>query len=121
MSNRVIFMGTPAFAVPTLHKLIENFKVVAVITQPDRPSGRGRKLTPSPVKDVAAAAGLTILQPPSLKKAEVVAQLQAFEPDVIVVAAFGQILRANVLTLPPFGSVNVHASLLPRWRGAAPI
>jgi methionyl-tRNA formyltransferase len=114
-------MGTPEFAVPALTRLVKNFQVVAVVTQPDRPSGRGRKVVASPVKMVAEANNLTVLQPPTLKKAEVVAQLQALQPDLIVVAAFGQILRTNVLTLPPFGCINVHASLLPRWRGAAPI
>jgi methionyl-tRNA formyltransferase len=114
-------MGTPDFAVPSLQRLIEAFEVVAVVTQPDRPSGRGRKVVSSPIKEVAEAAGLTILQPKTLKDPAAVAQLEALAPDVIVVAAFGQILRTNILQLPPHGCINVHASLLPRWRGAAPI
>ena len=114
-------MGTPAFAVPSLQRLIEVYDVVAVVTQPDRPSGRGRKVVPSPVKEVAELAGLTILQPKTLKDQAAVADLQALTPDLIVVAAFGQILRTNVLELPPHGCINVHASLLPRWRGAAPV
>jgi methionyl-tRNA formyltransferase len=115
-------MGTPDFAVPTLTALIQSdYNLVAVVTQPDRPSGRGQRLTPPPVKQVALAAGLKLLQPPSLKPEATVAELAALEPDLIVVAAFGQILRRNVLNLPPYGCINVHASLLPRWRGAAPV
>lgn len=115
-------MGTPDFSVPTLTALIESeYELVAVVTQPDRPRGRGKKLTPSPVKVVAEGAGLKVLQPETLKSAEAVAALAALKPDLIVVAAFGQILRRNVLTLPPRGCINVHASLLPRWRGAAPV
>lgn len=122
MSTNVIFMGTPEFAVPTLKALIETeYDLVAVVTQPDRPSGRGRKLTPSPVKVVAQDAGLRLLQPKSLRTEEAVAELAAFDPDLIVVAAFGQILRKSVLDLPSLGCLNVHASLLPRWRGAAPV
>lgn len=114
-------MGTPQFAVPTLRALIAHHDVVAVVTQPDAPAGRGRAVSPSPVKALAAQHGLPILQPESLKPPEVVDQLRAYAPEVIVVAAFGQILRRPVLTLPPHGCVNVHASLLPRWRGASPI
>lgn len=122
MSANVVFMGTPEFAVPSLEALLAGpFSVVAVVTQPDRPSGRGKKLTPPPVKLVAEAAGIPVLQPKSLRKADAFESLAAFRPDVIVVAAFGQILRPNVLQLPPHGCINVHASLLPRWRGAAPI
>lgn len=120
--TRVIFMGTPSFSVPSLQVLIDGpFELVAVVTQPDRPSGRGRKLLPSPVKDVALAHGLLLLQPTTLRRPEVVAELASLQPDVIAVAAFGQILRPEVLSLPPFGCINVHASLLPRWRGAAPV
>jgi methionyl-tRNA formyltransferase len=115
-------MGTPDFAVPTLTALIESeYEVVAVVTQPDRPSGRGKLLTPPPVRRVAEQASIAVLQPKSLKPEPVVAELAALRPDLIVVAAFGQILRPNVLALPPHGCLNVHASLLPRWRGAAPV
>ncbi|MGQ9903186.1 MAG: methionyl-tRNA formyltransferase [Anaerolineae bacterium] len=118
---RVIFMGTPQFAVPTLQALMSHHEVVAVVTQPDAAAGRGRALSPSPVKALAVERGVTVLQPESLKPPEVVDQLRAYAPDVIVVAAFGQILRRPVLELSPHGCVNVHASLLPRWRGASPI
>lgn len=116
-------MGTPEFAVPTLTALIKApaYQVVAVVTQPDRPRGRGKKLTPPPVKVTALEAGLLVLQPPTLREADVVAELAALEPTVIIVAAFGQILKPAVLNLPPRGCLNVHASLLPRWRGAAPV
>ncbi len=118
---RVVFMGTPEFAVPTLRALDEHYQVVGVITQPDRPAGRGRKLMPSPIKEVALERGLDILQPRSLHSTEAIRHLEEWRPDVIVVAAFGQILRLEVLGLPPHGCLNVHASLLPRYRGAAPI
>jgi methionyl-tRNA formyltransferase len=118
---RVIFMGTPEFAVPCLQALIETQEVVGVVTQPDRPAGRGHALRPSPVKVVAVSAGLPLYQPKSLRKEEAAEPLREWGPDVIVVAAFGQILRPHVLYLPPRGSINVHASLLPRWRGASPI
>ena len=128
MSVKIIYMGTPEFAVPPLRALFTppaalsgQWEVVAVVTQPDRPSGRGRKLTASPVKEIAQAAGVEVLQPQSFKKQEAVAGLVARRPDLIVVAAFGQILPKSVLTLPPFGCINIHASLLPRWRGAAPV
>lgn len=118
---RVVFMGTPAFAVPVLTALAGTHQVVGVVTQPDRPAGRGRELQPAPVKRVALEFGLPLIQPPSLRRPEALAQLAAWQPEVIVVAAFGQILRQDVLDLPPHGCLNVHASLLPRWRGAAPI
>lgn len=122
MSVRIVFMGTPDFAVPSLTALIDSdYELVAVVTQPDRPSGRGKRLTPPPVKTVAEAAGVAVLQPRTLKSPEAFAALAAFKPDLIIVAAFGQILRSNVLDLPTYGCINVHASLLPRWRGAAPI
>jgi methionyl-tRNA formyltransferase len=114
-------MGTPEFAVPCLQALIATQQVVGVVTQPDRPAGRGNQLRPPPVKQVAEAAGIPVYQPRSLKKEEAAEPLRDWAPDVIVVAAFGQILRPHVLNLPPHGSLNVHASLLPRWRGAAPI
>jgi methionyl-tRNA formyltransferase len=120
--TRVIFMGTPAFAVPSLAALVEQgYDVVAVVTQPDAPAGRGKALKPSDVKVFAQQRGLSLLQPESLKPAEEVERLRALEPDLIVVAAFGQILRQNVLDIPRFNCINVHASLLPRWRGASPI
>ncbi len=114
-------MGSPDFALPTLRALYESFNVVGVVTQPDRPAGRGREMRPPDVKVLAEELGLPIIQPKTLKSPEALAQLADWHPDVIVVAAFGQILRENVLTLPPFGCVNVHASLLPRWRGASPV
>ncbi len=121
--TRTVFMGTPDFAVPTLQALLDDpaFIVVGVVTQPDRPAGRGRELRPSPVKVVAGATGIPVFQPKTLRTPEAVAQLEAWSPELIVVAAFGQILRQNVLDLPRHGCINVHASLLPRWRGAAPI
>jgi len=120
--TRVIFMGTPQFSVPSLAALLHcGYELVAVVTQPDRPAGRGRRLEPSPVKAFAAAQGLPVLQPPALKAPDVVAELAEMQPDLIVVAAYGQILRPAVLELPPHGCINVHASLLPRWRGAAPV
>ena len=120
---RTLFMGTPEFAVPPLRALLdsERYQVVGVVTQPDRPAGRGKQLQASPVKQAALAANVPVLQPEKLRAVGVFDQLAALTPDLIVVAAFGQILRQNVLDLPRFGCINVHASLLPRWRGAAPI
>ena len=120
---RTVFMGTPDFAVPTLQALLADpaYDVVGVVTQPDREAGRGRRQHISPVKAAALAAGAPILQPLRLRDPDAVAALAALQPDLIVVAAYGQILRPPVLELPRFGCVNVHASLLPRWRGAAPI
>ena len=118
---RIIFMGTPDFAVPSLQALIKTQEVVGVVTQPDKPAGRGKKITMSPVKTAALAANIPVYQPKSLRKESSVSQLREWNPDLIVVAAFGQILRPLVLDLPPHGCVNVHASLLPRWRGASPI
>jgi methionyl-tRNA formyltransferase len=172
---RIVFMGTPQFALPTLQLLIDEYppqkthphppvlpnqssgqapnrssgqapnrssgqapnrssgqaetswgetmsgEVVGVVTQPDRPSGRGRQLQPPPVKILAQKYGIPVLQPASLRSPEALAELQTLQPEVIVVAAFGQILPTTVLDLPPFGCINVHASLLPRWRGAAPV
>ena len=114
-------MGSPDFALPTLQALHDHFQVAGVVTQPDRPAGRGRKLRPPDVKVLAQTLDLPIIQPVTLKDLDVLAQLNAWSPDVIVVAAYGQILRENVLNLPPHGCINVHASLLPRWRGAAPV
>jgi methionyl-tRNA formyltransferase len=121
MTKRIIFMGSPDFSIPSLQGLIDNFNVVGVITQPDRPSGRGKLLTPPPVKILAGNYDIPILQPEKLNNPGVFETLQSWEPDFIVVVAFGQILRQNVLDLPKHGCINVHGSILPRWRGAAPI
>jgi methionyl-tRNA formyltransferase len=121
MGINVVFMGTPDFALPTLAALVEKFYVTGVVTQPDRPAGRGRMMQPPAVKTLASKLGLPILQPPSLKDQLVIESIKKMLPDVIVVAAFGQILKADILSFPPYGCINVHASLLPRWRGAAPI
>jgi methionyl-tRNA formyltransferase len=123
MKYRVVFMGSPEFAIPTLRALIraDDVQVVGVVTQPDRPAGRGSTIKPPPIKEVALEAGLEVYQPEKLRGDEVKARLAAWNPDVHVVAAYGQILKDYILELPPHGSINVHASLLPRWRGAAPI
>jgi len=121
MGERLIFMGTPRFAVPSLERLREEYEVVAVVTGPDKVAGRGRKISFSPVKEVALAWGIPVMQPRSLKEKEVVASLLELEPQVIVVAAYGQILLPEVLAIPPFGCLNVHASLLPKYRGASPV
>ncbi|BBL76523.1 methionyl-tRNA formyltransferase [Methylomagnum ishizawai] len=119
---RIVFAGTPEFAVPPLQMLLgTDHDIIAVYTQPDRPAGRGRKLTPSPVKQVATAHHIPVFQPATLKDGEDQAQLRALEPDVLVVVAYGLILPKAVLEIPKLGCVNIHASLLPRWRGAAPI
>ncbi|WP_150268546.1 methionyl-tRNA formyltransferase [Paenibacillus tepidiphilus] len=119
---RIVFMGTPAFAVPSLQMLVEEgYEVVAVLTQPDRPQGRKKTLTPSPVKEAALALGLPVLQPERLRRPEGVAELAAYAPDLIVTAAYGQILPKAVLDMPANGCVNVHGSLLPKYRGGAPI
>ena len=121
MDTRIVFMGSPDFALPTLQALHEHYQVVGVVTQPDRPAGRGRQPQASPVKQAAQSLGLEVYQPVSLRKPEVLDHLAAWAPDLIVVAAFGQILPKAVLDLPSKGCLNVHASLLPRWRGASPI
>jgi methionyl-tRNA formyltransferase len=118
---KVLFYGTPEFALPTLEGLLDHHQVVAVVTQPDRPAGRGQRVTASPVKRRAEAAGLPILQPARLRDAGWPDRLRVFGAEVAVVAAFGQILPKAVLDVPPRGSINVHASLLPRYRGAAPV
>lgn len=119
---RIIFAGTPDFSVPSLEALLAaGQEVVAVYTQPDRPAGRGRKLTPSPVKAAALAQGLPVFQPPTLRDERAVADLRALAADLMVVVAYGLLLPQAVLDAPRLGCVNVHASLLPRWRGAAPI
>ena len=118
---RVIFMGTPDFAVPCLARLVEISDVVAVVTQPDRPKGRGQKLLPPPVKVFAQEHGIAVYQPVRVKAPDFVDVLRGLAPDLIVVVAFGQILSKEILSLPPLGCINVHASLLPRYRGAAPM
>ena len=119
---RIIFAGTPPFAATALEALLaRQFDVVAVLTQPDRPSGRGMQLTPSAVKQLALQHGLPVLQPTSLKSADIQGELAGYAADVMVVAAYGLILPQVVLQLPRYGCLNIHASLLPRWRGAAPI
>ena len=118
---RIVFMGTPDFAVPSLKALLrEGYEVAGVFTQPDRPKGRGNKMTPSPVKAAAEEAGLPVFQPEKIRKTGV-EDLRGLKPDLCVTAAFGQILSQELLDIPPMGNINVHASLLPRHRGAAPI
>ena len=119
--SKVVFMGSPDFALPVLQALSEKYSVVGVVTQPDRAAGRGRGLKPPSVKNLALELGIPVMQPENLRAPEAIEQLRTWSPDVIVVTAFGQILRQEVLDLPQFGCLNVHASLLPRWRGAAPI
>jgi methionyl-tRNA formyltransferase len=119
---KVIFMGTPEFAVPTLRKLHENgHDVTLVVTQPDKPSGRGKKLKKSEVKEAAEELGLPVFQPDRIKKQENIEVLKSYNPDVIVVVAYGQILNKEILDFPKYGCINVHASLLPKLRGAAPL
>lgn len=120
---RIVFMGTPDFAVGSLQALCESGKheILAVVTQPDRPKGRGNKLLQTPVKEYALAKGLTVYQPQKVKTPEFVELLHELQPELIVVAAFGQFLSKEILELPKYGCINVHASLLPKYRGAAPI
>lgn len=119
---KIVFMGTPPFAVTSLEMLIrEGYHVIGVVTQPDRPKGRKKTLTPPPVKEVALQHGIPVLQPERLKGSEEMNTLLQWEPDLIVTAAFGQMLPKEVLELPPLGCINVHASLLPKYRGGAPI
>ena len=119
---KVVFMGTPSFAVPTLEALLESeFSVVGVVTQPDRPRGRGKTVSPGPVKELAQRHGVPILQPEKMKKPEFLNALEQWGADIFVVAAFGRILPKIILDLPSRGCINVHASLLPKYRGAAPI
>ena len=118
---RVVFAGTPEFAVPCLRAAASKAEVVAVYTQPDRPAGRGRGLTPSPVKLEAVQRGIPVHQPENFRAAEAKAVLRALKPDLMLVVAYGLILPQSVLDIPEYGCWNVHASLLPRWRGAAPI
>ncbi len=119
---RVVFMGTPDFAVGTLETLIAaGHEVAAVVTQPDKPKGRGKSLMPTPVKEVALAHQIPVFQPKKVRDPEFVETLRTIAPDVIVVAAFGQIISKEILDMPRYGCINVHASLLPAYRGAAPI
>lgn len=120
-SIRTVFMGSPEFSLPTLLALSNAFQVVGVITQPDKPAGRGKVLTPPPVKILSHSLNIPVIQPTRLRDAIATEQLLTWDPELIVVAAFGQILRQEILNYPRFGCINVHASLLPRWRGAAPI
>jgi methionyl-tRNA formyltransferase len=118
---RIVFMGSPDFAVPALEALATHYPLVGVVTQPDRPAGRGGTLRPPAVKAAALRLGIPVIQPEKLRNPEAMLPLQAWAPDLIVVAAFGQILRPDVLSLPKWGCINIHGSLLPRGRGAAPI
>ena len=119
---RIIFMGTPDFACPTLQKLLDRGEnIVAVVTQPDRPKGRGQKLLPPPVKELAESAGIPVYQPPKVRDPLFVDLIRELKPDCIIVVAFGQILPKALLEIPRHGCINVHASLLPRYRGAAPL
>ena len=119
---RIVFMGTPDFSVPCLKMLIEfpDVEVVGVFTQPDRPRGRGNRMVPSPVKQTAEEYGIPVYQPEKIRKTGV-GELQKLQPDLCVTAAFGQILSKEILGIPPLGNINVHASLLPKHRGSAPI
>ena len=119
--TRIVFMGTPDFAVPALRALHENYSVVAVVTQPDRPSGRGKKMTQPPVKVTAEELGILVSQPKKIRDDAFLAWLRDLAPDFIVTAAYGRILPAQILDVPKIAPLNIHASLLPRWRGAAPI
>jgi methionyl-tRNA formyltransferase len=119
---RIVFMGTPDFAVPCLDALMENgYQVVAVVTQPDRPKGRKGILTPSPVKEAALRHHLPVLQPEKVRTEEALNEIENYQPDLLITAAYGQLLPKRLLEMPRLGCINVHASLLPRWRGGAPI
>ncbi len=119
--TKIVFMGSPEFAIPSLKGLMEQFDVVGIVTQPDKPAGRGKALKAPPIKEIALSNNVECIQPKRLRDIGVFEKLQSWHPDVIVVVAFGQILRQEVLDLPKSGCINVHGSLLPRWRGAAPI
>ena len=119
---KIIYMGTPDFAVAPLVALAENgYEVEAVITQPDKPKGRGKTMMPTPVKEEALKHGIPVLQPVKVRDPEFVEELKNLAPDIIIVAAFGQIIPKSILDMPRFGCINIHASLLPKYRGAAPI
>lgn len=121
MKPKVVFMGTPEFAVPTLKKLLQEVQVVAVYTQPDKPVGRGLQMQPSPVKKIALEYGIPVFTPEKVSIPEEVEKLKSFDADFFVIVAYGQILKSTVIDLPRRGCLNIHSSLLPRWRGAAPI
>ena len=121
MQIHTIFMGSPEFSLPILRKLAAQYPIVGIVTQPDRPAGRGRVLTSPPIKMLADELNLPVIQPRRLSETDALQQIRCWAPELIVVAAFGQILKPEVLDLPKYGCINVHASLLPRWRGAAPI
>ena len=119
---KIVFMGTPDFAVGTLHALAESeHEILAVVTQPDKPKGRGKALQPTPVKEEAMRYGIPVYQPKKVREEEFQVVLRELNPDLIVVVAFGQLIPKSILELPHYGCVNVHASLLPKYRGAAPI
>lgn len=119
---RIIYLGTPEFAVPPLAALLEHgYEVITVITQPDRPKGRGKKLCPPPVKELALSRKIPVLQPSKIRTPEFLAEIAALKPELMVVAAYGRILPGPLLNLPPLGTINIHGSLLPAYRGAAPI
>ena len=119
---KVVFMGTPDFSVGTLEALVETgYEITGVVTQPDKPKGRGKQMMPTPVKEAAEKHGLPVYQPRRVRDAEAIEEIRKMEPDVIVVVAFGQIIPKEILDMPKYGCINVHASLLPAYRGAAPI
>ena len=119
---KVVFMGTPDFSVGTLEALVEaGYEITGVVTQPDKPKGRGKQMMPTPVKEAAEKHGLPVYQPRRVRDAEAIEEIRKMEPDVIVVVAFGQIIPKEILDMPKYGCINVHASLLPAYRGAAPI
>ena len=119
---RIVFMGTPDFASASLQKLIdEHFDVVGVFTQPDKPRGRGMEMSFSPVKQTALASGLPVFQPEKMRDGTALSQIEALSPDILVVVAYGKLLPDDILAVPKYGAVNVHGSLLPKYRGAAPI
>lgn len=119
---KIVFMGTPDFAAAALEALIEaGYEIIAVVTQPDKPRGRSKNLIPSPVKVCAIEHGIPVMQPKRIKTPEAIAQLKQYDADVYIVAAFGQILSQEILDIPPYGSLNIHASLLPKYRGTSPI
>lgn len=118
---RIVFMGSPEFAYEVLKILVRHFPVVGVVSQPDKPAGRGKVITSPPVKTLALELGIPVFQPEKLRTPEAINRLISFQPDLIVVAAYGKILKQELLDIPPWGCINVHGSLLPRWRGSAPI
>lgn len=119
---RIIFMGTPDFSIPSLEAIkSEGYELIGIVTQPDKPRGRGKHMTPSPVKKWAIGKGYKVLQPQKARDEDFIIQLESLAPDIIITAAYGQILPKRILEIPPLGSINVHASLLPKYRGASPI